>query len=332
MGEVYFPHGFFRKGDSTVTGSAGHKAPAIKVKNKGFFRTLWGQKQLMLMSVPMLLYVFLFNYYPMWGWIAAFEDYKPKDGPLGSKWIGMQHFEWLFGREEFLEGIRNTLAMSIINLIVGTLASILLAILLNEVRNKLFKRTVQTVTYLPHFLSMVIVVGMAQNIFASTGPVNALVQAMGGEPIFWLGEEKLFWWLVAVINVWKEVGWNSIIYISTMTSIDPTLYEAASIDGAGRFQRIMNVTLPGIKSTFMVLLIMNIGHLMEAGFEIQYLMGNSQVEHYSRTIDVFVLEYGISNNNFGRATAAGMFKSIVAIILLFSANWVAKKLDEDTLI
>ena len=179
---------------------------------------------------------------------------------------------------------------------------------------------------------VVIVVGMAQNIFSSTGPVNQMIEALGGKGIFWLGEEKLFWWLVGVINIWKEVGWNSIIYISTMTSIDPTLYEAASIDGAGRFQRIMNVTLPGIKSTFIVLLIMNIGHLMEAGFEIQYLMGNSQVEHYSRTIDVFVLEYGISNNNFGRATAAGMFKSIVAIILLFSANWVAKKLDEDTLI
>ncbi len=315
-----------------MKGSAARNAPAIPVKKKGFFRTLWGQKQLMLMSVPMLLYVFLFNYYPMWGWIVAFEDYKPNLGPTGSKWVGLQHFEWLFGRREFLEGIRNTLAMSLINLVLGTLASVLLAILLNEVRNKLFKRTVQTVTYLPHFLSMVIVVGMAQNIFATTGPINDLVEALGGERIFWLGEEKLFWWLVGVINIWKEVGWNSIIYISTMTSIDPTLYEAASIDGAGRFQRIMNVTLPGIKSTFIVLLIMNIGHLMEAGFEIQYLMGNSQVEHYSRTIDVFVLQYGISNNNYGRATAAGMFKSIVAIILLFSANWVAKKLDEDTLI
>ena len=315
-----------------MTGSTARNVPAIKVKKKGFFRTLWGQKQLMLMSVPMMLYVFLFNYFPMWGWVMAFQDYKPNKGPLGSTWVALDHFEWLFGREEFLEGIRNTLAMSLINLIFGTLASVLLAILLNEVRSKLFKRTVQTVTYLPHFLSMVIVVGMAQNIFATGGPVNDLVVALGGERIFWLGEEKLFWWLVGVINIWKEVGWNSIIYISTMTSIDPTLYEAASIDGAGRFQRIMNVTLPGIKSTFIVLLIMNIGHLMEAGFEIQYLMGNSQVEHYSRTIDVFVLEYGISNNNFGRATAAGMFKSIVAIILLFSANWVAKKLDEDTLI
>ncbi|MBP3655085.1 MAG: sugar ABC transporter permease [Clostridia bacterium] len=299
-----------------------------------FFKTLMGQKQLMLMSVPMLLYVFLFNYYPMWGWIAAFEKYNPKLGPFGSKWVGLDNFKWLFNREDFLFSIRNTLAMSLINLVFGTLAAILLAVLLNEVRTRAFKRTVQTVTYLPHFLSMVIVVGMAQNIFASNGTVNSLLIKLGliDDPVFWLGEEKLFWGLVGVINIWKEVGWNSIIYISTMTSIDPTLYEAASIDGAGRFRRILHVTLPGIKSTFVVLLIMNIGHLMEAGFEIQYLMGNSQVIDYSQTIDVFVLKYGISSNEYGIATAAGMFKSIVAIILLFSANFIAKKLDEDTLI
>lgn len=316
-----------------MTGAETRKA-ALKPRKKGFFKTLWGQKQLMLMSVPMLLYVLLFNYAPLWGWIAAFEDYKPKLGPFGSEWVGMENFRWLFGREDFLFSIRNTLAMSLINLVFGTLSAVLLAILLNEVRLRAFKRTVQTVTYLPHFLSMVIVVGMAQNIFSSSGVANEALLAMGviKEPIFWLGEEKLFWWLVGLINIWKEVGWNSIIYISTMTSIDPTLYEAASIDGAGRFQRILNVTLPGIKSTFVVLLIMNIGHLMEAGFEIQYLMGNSQVIDYSQTIDVFVLKYGISSNQYGRAIAAGMFKSVVAIVLLFGANFIARKLDEDTLI
>lgn len=329
------PIAFIGKGYAMMTRADKSTAPVMPVKKKkGFFRTLWGQKQLMLMSVPMLLYVLLFNYSPLWGWIGAFQDYKPNKGPFGSKWVGLGNFEWLFGREDFLLSIRNTLAMSLINLVFGTLAAILLAILLNEVRTRAFKRTVQTVTYLPHFLSMVIVVGMAQNIFSSNGVVNEALLKLGliKEPIFWLGEEKLFWPLVGVINIWKEVGWNSIIYISTMTSIDPTLYEAASIDGAGRFKRILHVTLPGIKSTFVVLLIMNIGHLMEAGFEIQYLMGNSQVIDYSQTIDVFVLKYGISNNQYGRAIAAGMFKSVVAIILLFSANFIAKRLDEETLI
>ena len=304
------------------------------VRKRGFFATLGSQWQLMIMSVPMFLYVLFFNYYPMYFWVTAFQDYKPKLGVAGSKWVGMKNFEWLFGRADFINSIRNTLAMSVINLVFGTVAAVLLAVLLNEVRNRKFKRTVQTVTYLPHFLSMVIVVGMAQNLFASSGSVNELLMGLGlvKEPVFFLGEGKYFWWLVGVINVWKEVDWGTIIYISAMTAIDPCLYEAASIDGAGRFQRILHVTLPGIKSTFVILLIMNIGHLMEAGFEIQYLLGNAQVIDYSQTIDVFVLKYGISKQQYGVATAAGMFKSVVAIILLLVANFTAKKLDEDTLI
>ncbi len=313
---------------------ASRNATIIPRKRKNIWKTLWEQKWLMLMSIPMLLYVLLFNYYPMWGWRYAFQNLDLNNFKRGADWVWFENFEWLFGRQDFLMSIRNTLAMSLINLIFGTLASIVLAILLNEVRSRTFKRTVQTVTYLPHFLSMVIVVGMAQNIFSSNGVVNQLLLSLGiiDDPLFFLGEGKYFWGLVGVINIWKEVGWNSIIYISTMTSIDPTLYEAASIDGAGRFQRIMNVTLPGIKSTFVVLMIMNIGHLMEAGFELQYLLGNPQVYDYSRTIDVFVMEYGVSNGKFGRAIAAGMFKSFVAIILLFSANFIAKKLDEETLL
>ena len=212
------------------------------------------------------------------------------------------------------------------------MSAIILAVLLNEVRQRAFKRTVQTVTYLPHFLSMVIIVAMAQNIFASNGPVNDLLKLLGMKPVFWLGEGKYFWWLVGIINVWKEVGWGTIIYISAMTAIDPSLYEAAAIDGAGRFQKILHVTLPGIKSTFVILLIMNIGHLMEAGFEIQYLLGNGLTAEYSRTIDIFVLEYGTQQMDFGVATAAGIFKSVVAIILLIGANFIAKKLGEDTLV
>lgn len=308
----------------------------IVPKQKGFFQRLAGQWQLALMSVPMLLYVLLFNYGPMWGWINAFKDYGNRK--LVARGItpfnGLDNFKWLFSRPDFFEAIRNTLAMSVINLVFGTVSAIVLAVLLNEVRQRAFKRTVQTVTYLPHFLSMVIVVAMAQNIFATNGPINDILVGLGltQTPVFWLGEGKYFWWLVGVINVWKEVGWGTIIYISAMTAIDPSLYEAASIDGAGRFQRILHVTLPGIKSTFVILLIMNIGHLMEAGFEIQYLLGNGLVANYSRTIDIFVLEYGIQQMDMGVATAAGMFKSVVAIILLVGANFVAKRLGEDTLV
>ncbi|MBQ2957113.1 MAG: sugar ABC transporter permease [Clostridia bacterium] len=301
---------------------------------KKLFRKLWAQKYLMLMSVPVLLYVMLFNYYPLWGWRYAFQNLDLSTIKKGAAWIGWGNFEWLFKEKLFWLGFRNTLAMSLINLVFGTTSSVLLAILLNEVNTRAFKRTVQTVTYLPHFLSMVIVVGMAQNMFVTDGPVNGILMKLGivDAPVWWLGEGRYFWWLVGIINVWKEVGWNSIIYISTMASIDPTLYEAASIDGAGRFQRILNVTLPGIKSTFVVLLIMNIGHLMEAGFEIQYLLGNKQVYDFSQTLDIFVLEFGIQNNKYGRAIAAGMFKSVVGIILLFGANFVAKRLDEETLL
>ena len=305
-------------------------------RRHSFFSTLGKQWQLALMSVPIFLYVLLFNYAPMWGWINAFKDYgNHKLVARGiTPYIGFDNFKWLFSRQDFLLSIRNTLAMSLINLVFGTVSAIVLAVLLNEVRQKMFKRTVQTVTYLPHFLSMVIVVAMAQNIFASNGPINDLLMGLGivKQPVFWLGEGKHFWWLVGIINVWKEVGWGTIIYISAMTSIDPSLYEAASIDGAGRFQRILHVTLPGIKSTFVILLIMNIGHLMEAGFEIQYLLGNGLTANYSRTIDVFVLEYGTQQMDFGVATAAGIFKSVDAVILLDGANFISRKLGEDTLV
>ena len=306
----------------------------IRVRNQSFFRRLARQWQLALMSVPIFLYVLLFNYFPMWGWRNAFLDYSSKKLVARgiTPYIGWDNFKWLFSRQDFLLSIRNTLAMSIINLVFGTVSAILLAVLLNEVRQRTFKRTVQTVTYLPHFLSMVIIVAMAQNIFASNGPINDLLGLVGIKPVFWLGEGKHFWWLVGIINVWKEVGWGTIIYISAMTAIDPALYEAAAIDGAGRFQKILHVTLPGIKSTFVILLIMNIGHLMEAGFEIQYLLGNGLVANYSRTIDIFVLEYGTQNMDFGVATAAGIFKSVVAIILLVGANFISKRLGEETLV
>ena len=317
---------------------------ANKVINTGrksrFVKIMGSQWQLMLMSVPMLLYVLLFNYAPLWGWVNAFKDYTSKTaaGSADVAWRGFENFRDLFTnvmyKDDFLRSIRNTLAMSVINLVMGTVSAILLAVLLNELRNKAFKRTVQTVTYLPHFLSMIVVVSMTKSFFDDNGPVNEFLKSLGliEENIYWLGDKSVFWWLVGIVNVWKEVGWNTIIYISAMTAIDPCLYEAAAIDGAGRFQRMLHVTLPGIKSTFVILLIMNIGHLLEAGFEIQYLLGADVVHDVAETIDIFVLKWGTEKLNYGLATAAGMFKSVVAIILLVIANMTAKALDEDTLI
>lgn len=314
------------------------------INNKGMSngKSIWSvlsqQKWLIIMSVPMLFYVLLFNYAPMWGWITAFQKYDVTQGLIDSEWIGIDHFKWLFKQEEFWQSVRNTLGMSVINLVFGTVSAILLAVLLNEVRNKTFKRTVQTVTYLPHFLSMIIVVNMSMTIFDTDGRglINNALTGLGliKTDIRFLGEPKYFWWLQGIINVWKEVGWSTIIYITAMTSIDPCLYEAASIDGAGRFKRIWHVTLPGIRSTFVILLIMNIGHLMEAGFEIPYLLGNSLTVSTSRNLDVYVLErsMGLLEPNLGRGTAIGMFKSVVAIILLFSANFISSRLGEDSLI
>ena len=298
------------------------------------WRLLWQQKQLMLMSVPMLLYILLFNYSPLWGWITAFMDYNPAVPLFENPWVGFENFRWLFTRVEFLRSIRNTFAMAAINLVFGFVFPIALALFLNEIRSRGFKRTVQTVTYLPHFLSWVIVVGLAQNIFASDGIVNELLLKLGliRQPVFFLGEGRYFWWLVGAINVWKECGWNTIIYLAAMSAIDPALYEAAEIDGAGRFKRMLHITLPGIKSTFLVLLIMNIGHLLEAGFEIQYLMGQNLVIDWSQTIDIFALKYGITKGQYSRAIAAGMFRSTVSIALVLSANFLVKRFDESTLL
>ena len=308
--------------------------PRPSAYRHSFWKQLLQQMQLVWMSVPMLLYIFLFNYFPLWGWITAFMNYKPAVPLMENEWVGMNNLIWIFERPEFIRAIRNTFAMAAINLVFGFVFPILLALFLNEIRSTRFKRSVQTVTYLPHFLSWVIVVGIAQTIFASDGAVNKLLLSLGlvKNPVFFLGEGKYFWWLVGVINVWKECGWNTIIYLAAMSAIDPALYESAEIDGAGRFKKMLHIALPGIKSTFMVLLIMNIGHLLEAGFEIQYLMGQNVVMDWSQTIDIFSLKYGITKGQYSRAIAAGIFKTVVSIALMLGANMAAKRMGEDTLL
>ena len=291
-------------------------------------------KALYFMLLPCMVYTFIFSYYPLTGWIMAFQNFRPAKGYWGSKFVGLDQFRFLFEDFEFWRAFRNTVVMSLMNLVFGFVFAIVFALLLNEIRSTAFKRVTQTVSYLPHFLSWVIVCALVQSMLASDGPVNNALTGLGitGKPTLFLGEPGWFWWVVAFSNVWKEMGWNSIIYIAAISGIDPALYEAAELDGAGRFRKMWHVTLPGIRSTIVVLLIMNLGSILNAGFEVQYLLGsNGLLVDVSQTIDIFVLKYGMSIGNYSLATAAGMFKTVISVSLVFGANAIANKLGENSL-
>lgn len=312
---------------------------AVRTTGKGKKqRITWSiiksQKQLIFMSVPLMLYIILFSYVPIWGWTMAFQDYKPARDFSEQKWVGFKHFEFLFNDDRFWRVLRNTLGMSIINLVLGFVTAIILALLLNEIKKVLWKRMVQTISYLPHFLSWVIVTGIVATSLASDGIINDVLMRLHliNEPIIWLSKGEYFWGVVGASHIWKEVGWSTIIYLAALASIDPALYEAAEIDGANRYKKMLHVTLPGMKSTIVILLIMSIGHILDAGFEVQYLLGNGLVVDWSETIDIFVLKYGIAQGNYSLATAGGIFKAVVSITMLLLANWTAKRLGEERLL
>ncbi|MGG6313618.1 ABC transporter permease [Paenibacillus macerans] len=309
-----------------------------KAKKRKRQRITWylikSQRQLIFMSVPLLAYIILFAYVPVWGWTMAFQNYKPARSFGQQDWVGFKQFKFLFTDDSFLRVLRNTLGMSIINLVLGFVTAIVLALLLNEIKKIFWKRTVQTISYLPHFLSWIIVTGIVATTLASDGIVNDILMRLHliSEPILWLSEGKYFWGVVGASHVWKEVGWNTIIYLAAMAAIDPALYEAADIDGASRYRKMFHVTLPGIKPTIVILLIMSIGHILEAGFEVQYLLGNGLVVDWAETIDIFVLKYGIAQGNYSLATAGGIFKTVVSVTMLLFANWMAKRLGEERLL
>lgn len=307
-------------------------------KKKRDFKATWTtikkQKELVLISIPFVFYILLFAYIPLWGWSMAFQDYKLNKPFSEQIWVGLKHFKLLFLDERFFRVLRNTLAMSTINLVLGFVTAISLALLLNELKSKFFKRSVQTISYLPHFLSWVIAAGIVSMVLGSGGIVNEALMALHiiEEPILWLSKGEYFWGIIGASTVWKELGWNTIIYLGAMTAINPALYEAAEVDGAGRFRKMWHITLPGIRPTIIILLILSIGRILEAGFEVQLLLGRGLTMDWAETIDMFVLNYGISIGNYSLATAAGIFKSVISIILIFSANAVSKKLGQERLI
>jgi putative aldouronate transport system permease protein len=298
----------------------------------GLIKSQW---QLIMMSVPLLIYILIFSYAPIWGWLMAFQNYKPAKSLFNQEWVGFKQFKFLLTDDHFAQVMRNTISMSLINLVLGFMTAIILALLLNELRNIPFKRIVQTISYLPHFLSWIIAAGIvATSLSINDGIVNIVLMKLHiiNQPIIWLSVPHYFWGIVGASNVWKEIGWNTIIYLAAIASVDPSLYEAAEMDGANRYQKMRHVTLTGIKSTIVILLIISIGHILDAGFEIQYLLGNGLVVDWSETIDIFVLKYGISQGNYSLATAGGIFKSVVSVIMLLLANGIAKRLGEERLL
>ena len=305
----------------------------VKKDKKITWKEVKRQKFLLVVSFFMVVYGIIFYYWPLTGWLMAFQNYKPKDGLLGSKFVGLAKFKFLFEDVTFLRVIRNTFCMGVLNLVTCTFMAILFAILLNEIRSTKAKKTVQTISYLPHFLSWIIVTGILHDALSSSGIINELLMKFGfiDTSIDFFAHKEYFWPIVAFANVWKETGWNAIIYLAAITSIDPCLYEAASIDGAGRWAKIKYITLPGIKPTIMILLLMNVGNVLNAGFEVQYLLGNGLIKSVSDTMDIYVLTWGISQNDFSLGTAAGIFKSVVSIALILIANSVAKRMGEERL-
>jgi putative aldouronate transport system permease protein len=299
---------------------------------KLFFKRCKEQRALLLMTLPFVVWLFIFKYVPLWGWSMAFQNFKPAKSFSEQEWVGLEHFKFLFLDENFLRVLRNTFAMSSINLVLGFVTAITLALLLNELRHLRFKKLVQTISYMPHFLSWVVAASIiSYTLSLDNGIINIILSKLGFEPVLWLGKGEYFWGILGTSEVWKNVGWNTIIYLAAITMIDQEQYEAAEIDGASRLQRIRYITLPALKPTIIILLIMNLGFILEAGFEPQYLLGNPMNLDYSEVLEIFVLKYGISMGNFSLATAAGIFKTVVSFIFLFGANSIAKRFGQERL-
>ncbi|MCK0470621.1 sugar ABC transporter permease [Halalkalibacter sp. APA_J-10(15)] len=310
------------------------KAPSkleVVKKKKSFWKTMKNQKILYLMSIPVVIWVFIFNYLPVWGWTMAFQNFRPGRAITEQEWVGFEHFIQLFQDDHFYLVLRNTIAMSVMLLIAGFAIPILFAVLLNELKDSLFKRSVQTISYLPHFVSWVVVAGIVTKMLSTDGGiVNDILVGLNlvDRPIQFMAQGELFWGIVTLADVWKEMGWNSIIFLAAMAGIDPQLYEAARVDGAGRWRRIWHITLPGIRPTIMVILILSIGSMISIGFERQLLLGNSLVREYSEVLELYALNYGIGMGRYSYGTAIGIFNSIVSITLLLLANGIFKRLTK----
>lgn len=308
-----------------------------KAKKK-LVRKLSEQKYLLLMLAPALIWAVLFAYLPMAGLYMAFVNYQPSLGDFWNslyhaEFVGIDWFNYFFKNGDFYIIMRNTVASTMLTLLFSFPAPIIIAIAINEVKNSMFKKTVQTVSYLPHFISWVIAANIIVTVLSSDGVVNGLLKwlHLSDKSILFLQEGKYFWWIVALGNTWKEMGYSSIIYLAAISSINLELYEAAKVDGAGRFKQILYITLPHLKPTIVILLILSLGGVLNAGFDQHFLLGNGLNLEYSDVLSTYSFRYGLQNSMFSYASAVGLFNSVVAFILVVIVNFASKKLNNQSL-
>jgi putative aldouronate transport system permease protein len=275
-----------------------------------------------------IAYIIIFKYAPIYGVLMAFQDYNIFEGISGSEWVGLDVFKFIFEQNSFYRALKNTLVLNFLDLIVGFPAPIILAVLLNELRHVRFKKATQTILYLPHFLSWIIIGGMAYLIFSSGGMANSFLSSLGFAKIEFLSQKTNWLIMYLAIGIWQSAGWGTILYLAAITGINKELYEAADMDGCNRLRKIWHITLPGIKPTIIILLILQIGRMLSIGFDRPFVLGNSLVSEYSDVISTFVYRIGIGSGDFSQATAVGLFQSVVGLVFLVTANFIAKKIGE----
>lgn len=297
-----------------------------------FVRTLKKDKYLWLLCLPGILYFFVFHYIPMGGIVMAFEDYMPLKGILGSKWVGFKYFSQFFNGNNFWRLMRNTLVLSSLTLVFGFPAPIIIALIVNESKSQIYKKIVQTMTYLPYFISTVVIVGMLVNFVSPVdGIINEFVKFFGKTPINFMGEIRWFRTLYVGPNVWQYAGWTSIIYLAALSAIDPQIYESAVIDGAKRFQTLFYITIPSIIPTIVVMFILRMGSIMSIGFEKVILMYSPGIYETSDIISTYVYRRGLLGSQFGFGTAIGLFNSVINTFLLVSFNYISRKVSDTSL-
>ncbi|MEK8127931.1 ABC transporter permease subunit [Paenibacillus filicis] len=303
------------------------------VRRSKLLRTLYAQRYLQVMALLGVAWILLFNYVPMYGIIIAFKDFNIVKPISEAPWAGLEHFKAFFDDDSLADVIKNTLGMSVLKLLFGFPLPIIFALFLNELRSVRYKKAVQTISYLPHFLSWVILGGILATWLSDVGIINDLLMALGfiQEPISYLAEPQYFWGIVVSSDIWKELGWSAIIYLAAMAGVSPEMYEAATIDGAGRFQKMFYVTLPSIKGTITILFILAVSGILNSNFDQILVLKNQLNESASNVIDVYVYQTGLKLSRFSYATAVGLIKSLISLVLLLGANYITKRLNNTSL-